>query len=357
MDAWNANAAWREPALSLPASGEAAPAAKPHERKAFPDDFPEGLKPRLRLFLSADLVGSTLYKQSRQVWRPEIISFYRNFDHILQTQYRAFADGREDELPAPEFWKSNGDELLYVVELRSLSHAHGLLHVWVAALEEYRAQEDEATKHLDVKSTAWIGLFPAPNSEVFFRRGPSQFGPGDLNDPVLAQAELRDEWYANPLTPTIVRDFVGPSIDTGFRLTSWASPSRLIISVDLAFLLTGAYTRGVGPLKLHLSGKDKLKGVIGNQPYPTIWVPVGRKGRVDADARSDSQISTDRNTIRSYCEAIIEQNYRSITPLFLAGARYEDFDWVPPYILDGIHRAWLEEIRYRSEVTGVVLLD
>ena len=31
----------------------------PSERKAFPADFPEGLKPRLRLFFSVDLVGST----------------------------------------------------------------------------------------------------------------------------------------------------------------------------------------------------------------------------------------------------------------------------------------------------------
>jgi hypothetical protein len=192
---------------------------------------------------------------------------------------------------------------------------------------------------------------------VFFRRGPSQYAPGDLNDPVLAQAEMRDEWYANPLGSAIIRDFVGPSIDTGFRLTSWASPSRLIVSVDLAFLLTGAYTRGLGPLKLHLSGKDKLKGVVGNQPYPTIWIPVGKKGWLDPRTAAESQVSTDRNTIRSYCEAIIEQNYKTITPLYLAGAHHADFDWVPPYILTDILRHWDEERRYREEVTGVVLID
>src|SRR3989344_1397237 len=58
--------------------------ADAQERRAFPAEFPEGLKPRLRLFLSVDLVGSTPYKQSRQMWRPEIVSFYRNFDYILQ---------------------------------------------------------------------------------------------------------------------------------------------------------------------------------------------------------------------------------------------------------------------------------
>jgi len=329
-------------------------AAAPSERRVFPEDFPEGLKPRLRLFLSADLVGSTRYKQSRNAWRSEILSFYRNFDFVLQTQYRAFTDGHGEAPGAPEFWKSNGDELLYVCELQSLSHAHAMMHIWLAALEAYRIEYTEGQQHLDIKSTAWIGLFPLPNSEVFFRRGGAMVEPDLAKDPVLIQSELRDEWYANPHTGAIIRDFAGPSIDTGFRLTSWATPRRLILSVDLAFLLTSSYTRGVGPLRLHLSGREKLKGIIGDQPYPTLWIPVGGQSR--AAEISQGPAATDRATIRSYCEAIIEQNYSSITPFFLGGARYEDFDWVPPYILNRILKHWEEEVRYRTEVTGVVLL-
>ena len=132
------------------------------ERKVFPEDFPEGLKPRLRLFLSVDLEGSTRFKQSRHVWRPEILSFYRDFDFILQDEYRIFAEGLRQPLPAAEFWKSNGDELLYVCELQSLSHAHALMHIWLAALSRYRAENGSTSHQLDVKSTAWVGLFPAP---------------------------------------------------------------------------------------------------------------------------------------------------------------------------------------------------
>jgi hypothetical protein len=326
------------------------------ERRVFPDEFPDGLKPRLRLFLSVDLVGSTPYKQSRQMWRPEILSFYRNFDHTLQTRYRAFSEGRHDLGAAPEFWKSNGDELLYTCELASLSHAHAVMHVWLGALDDYRAMNDEISKHLDVKSTAWIALFPVPNAEVFFLRGASDYGSHGVDDALLVQSLLRDEWYANRPNTQIVRDFVGPSIDTGFRLTSWASPRRLIVSVDLAFLLTGAYAKALAPLRLHLSGRDTLKGIIGNQPYPTIWIPVGGRPALDPDDRLLGHISTDRATIRSHCEAIIEQNYRSITPLCLAGARHEDYDWVPPYILDRILRLWEDEVRYRADRTGVAVL-
>jgi hypothetical protein len=329
--------------------------AEPHRRQAFPAEFPEGLKPRLRLFLSADLEGSTPYKQARKVWRPEIIGFYRDFDYILQSQFRAFAGTRDEALPAPEFWKSNGDELLYVCELRSLSHAHALMHVWAATLDEYQSSREEASKHLEVKSTAWIGLFPAPNAELFFRRGPASAGADDPKDPVLAQATLRDEWYSGP-SPTISRDFVGPSIDTGFRLTSWATPRRLIVSVDLAYLLTSSYTRGVGPLRLQLSGRAKLKGVIDDQPYPVIWAPVSRRGVVELDPRRDGRTASDRATIRCACEAVIEQHYTSITPFFLGTARFEEFDWVPPYMLRRILGLWQDEARYRTELTNVVLI-
>jgi hypothetical protein len=87
------------------------------ERKAFPQDLPEGLKPRLRLFLSVDLVGSTAFKQSRQEWLPALLNFYRDFDQIIHAQFRAFQQRSNAHISAPEFWKSNGDEVLYTCDL------------------------------------------------------------------------------------------------------------------------------------------------------------------------------------------------------------------------------------------------
>ena len=72
---------------------------------------------------------------------------------------------------------------------------------------------------------------------------------------------------------------MGPSVDTGFRLTSWATPQRLIVAVDLAFLLASTYALNAGPaltpLPLTYGGRDKLRGVIDGAPYPAIWIPVG----------------------------------------------------------------------------------
>jgi hypothetical protein len=198
-----------------------------------------------------------------------------------------------------------------------------------------------------VKSTAWIGLFPAPNAEVFFRRGRAQFRADLLDDAQLLQAELRDEWYAHRSRGDITRDFVGPSIDTGFRLTSWATPRQFVVSVDLAFLLTSSSIEPREPLPLHFSGRAKLKGVIDDEPYPVLWLPVGgRDGPVDPSVGRDL---SDPAVVRSYCEAIIEQHYKFITPLFLSDESSQEFDWAPPYIIAQIRKQWAEELRHRAQ--------
>ena len=199
----------------------------------------------------------------------------------------------------------------------------------------------------DVKSTAWIGLFPVPNAEVFFRRGGAQFRADLLDDPQLLQAELREEWYAKGGRGDITRDFVGPSIDTGFRLTSWATPQRFIISVDLAFLLASSRDDAAEMPPLHVSGRSKLRGVIDDEPYPAIWIPVGGPGKPDAAVGRDL---ADAKTIASHCEAIIERHYKFITPLFLSEANTgDDFDWAPPYIINEINNLWASEQEHKAE--------
>jgi hypothetical protein len=314
----------------------------PTEKKTLPSDLPEGLKPRIRLFFSVDLVGSTAFKQSRTAWLPALLNFYRDFDQIIHAQYRAFRQRSNAHVSPPEFWKSNGDELLYCCDLVSRAQAVDTIHIWLAALSAYRCDLATLSEDLEIKSTAWIALFPAPNSEVFFRRGGVQFRSDRADDAVLLQAEMRDQWYSGKGRQDITRDFVGPSIDTGFRLGGWASPRRLILSADLAFLLTSSYATSDEPLPLHFSGAQKLRGVVDNQPYPMIWLPVGAGEREDVHDEGIGRHLTDPNLLRSFCEAIIEQNYKVFTPLFLADDPCEDgdFGWTPPYIINRIAKDW-----------------
>jgi hypothetical protein len=320
------------------------------ERGVFPQALPPGLKPHLRLFLSVDVVGSTVLKQARAGWRPAMLSFYRDFDYIIYEQFKAASARSNRTLATPEFWKSNGDELLYTCELKTVEQAHDAIHIWLAALEQYRDETLKPAERLEVKSTAWIGLFPLPNTEVFFRRASTAYRADEPRDPVLAQAQLRDEFYASGGRTDITRDFVGPSIDQGFRLTHWASPRRMIMSVDLAFLLTSAYTWGKDglsqPLPLHHTTGEGFRHVLGEESYPAIWAPVGGEA---PDARAGQDLA-DPETLRNYCEAVIERNHRTVTPLCLSDDEEgEAFDWLPPYLIRQILAEWQAEVAHRAE--------
>ena len=64
--------------------------------------------------------------------------------------------------------------------------------------------------------------------------------------------------------------------------------------------------------------------MVGEQPYPMIWLPVGAGAREDIYDESIGRHLTDPDMLRSFCEAIIEQNYKSFTPLFLSEAAEEE---------------------------------
>jgi hypothetical protein len=65
-------------------------------------------------------------------------------------------------------------------------------------------------------------------------------------------------------------DYVGPGMDIGFRLVKAASPRRMLLSVELAWLLTLPTVRS-SRLFYVGAGLD-LKGVARGSSYPCIWL-------------------------------------------------------------------------------------
>ena len=90
---------------------------------------------RLRLFLSADLVGSTAYKATvgdnsgsesspNPVWVDEIRRFYREFPVTLNRAYEkveALEPLQPDASP-PKVWKTIGDEIAFCCRLTCQNH-------------------------------------------------------------------------------------------------------------------------------------------------------------------------------------------------------------------------------------------
>jgi hypothetical protein len=135
--------------------------------------------------------------------------------------------------------KALGDEILLQTEVQNHNDARRVVKFFALAMTEYK-RKNLYSYNLLLKGTAWIAGFPNNNHKV-----------------TLADAKGLD-------------DFIGPSMDTGFRLGKFAKPSKLVVSVDLALLML----HGHDGCQLYCDGFDSLPGVLDGRPYPILWYPV-----------------------------------------------------------------------------------
>ena len=119
------------------------------------------------------------------------------------------------------------------------------------------------------------------------------------------------------------------------------------MSTFLGYALVDLNAGAAEPALLHLSGRSKLKGVIDDEPYPAIWLPVGGDAR-SPDAAVGRDLA-DAEAIGRSCAGIIERHYKFITPLFLSGGASDRFDWAPPYIINEIRNLWTEEQDHKDQ--------
>ena len=215
----------------------------------------------LRLFLSADLAGSTAFKQSGEP--DEWQKFFRNFYQQLPAVVIRHAEKLGEPTDLLKVWKLIGDEVVFSAELKSWDQAGRCLALFRNALLEFRRATVEATNAgLDVKAAAWTAGFPVGNIRVEPMDG------------------LRE-------------DYVGPGMDIGFRLVKASSPRRMLIAVELAWLLTLAEANK--NLIFFLGEGLELKGVAKGQSYPCIWLDNFRD---DTHRTTADQLVLDEENLR-----------------------------------------------------------
>ena len=197
----------------------------------------------LHIFLSADIINSTEYKQTDKTgWRDLFQAFYMDFPGYIQRKVQ-----RADE--EIRVWKYVGDEILLYASISHLSDALDIAKAFHAALGDYSKElETKTDDRLSLKGTAWVAGFPVTNAII--RR---------------------------PGLQSCVVDFLGPGIDTGFRLAKFAEKEKLIINVELAYLILQQRkeARVHDFPSLHCDGGQPLKGVNSGRPYPLFWINSG----------------------------------------------------------------------------------
>jgi len=215
------------------------------------------------MFLSCDLVGSTQYKQTREEWPSKFLAFYREFPQALADVNKA-----SDHQVSYWLWKAIGDELIFACVVDSEKDVHYAVRTWVAAMERYEL-ESLRQEGLATKGGAFIATFPGPDSQVSIPLSPES----ETSD--AGVVELNDEAYAEFQSDKYLYDFLGPSVDTGFRVLGSCNQRLFTMSVEV----TWAFCRAAQDLNLESETGDvilvdtkELKGVWGGRSYPVFAI-------------------------------------------------------------------------------------
>jgi hypothetical protein len=231
--------------------------------------------------LSVDLVGSTAFKartgearegnDSNPLWVTQIRHFYREFPIFLSSRFSKAIASVDGEIPykdaGPRTWKTIGDEILFCTRLHSLEHLARCVSSFLRALEDYGAVLDTTGNQLDVKGAGWVAAFPAPNVTVEVLGRSTDHSLRELYD---EDFELLADQNPNDF------DFLGKEIDSGFRSARNAASDRLTTSIELAWLLAEAAHLDLFNARFSYHGRQVLKGVISDRPYPIVTIDAER---------------------------------------------------------------------------------
>lgn len=257
----------------------------------------------LYLFFSADLVGSTAYKSrmgesQKDDWRFAFSEFYHDFPSFFTRNTMS------KNLPKPNVWKFLGDEILFFVKLAKSEDTLFYIKAFQKTLAEYTTKPlNDDAMGLSCKGSAWTAGFPVGNFEVVVN------SPNDNNDTIV--------------------DFIGPSIDCGFRVAHHSTRRKLTISVELALMIAKVMCeRALDKPTIKYDGRIELKGVLDGKPYPLFWVDCASATEVKEDKLLNHNSGCKSSDVMAFCIKYIEQTKGICCP-FIENDPSEFFKKIP----------------------------
>lgn len=329
--------------------------------------LPEFLKPRLRLYMSVDIVGSTAMKQGLSIsdvhhgpnheWFQLLSMFYRNMEvqfakHWADKSQKARAEFGECISGDPELWKAIGDEVVYTKCLTSQKEAVVCVAAWLAAVEDFRGQlKGGKFPDLDLKCTLWLAGFPVTNTEVVLQAFVgTNVADTDSGNPIVENGTLLNQRYSDSedFDKSNIRDFVGPSIDLGFRLGTLSTPRKCILSLELAHLLLNWSPLAGSPFSIPVvryDGRVALKGIMSGAPYPVFWLDLGHKDSllVTEDKLLGHAKDHQESAMRDFCHGFMAKHPKYFTVPFIVVGGVPEFGTLPVHYLErleGMSAEW-----------------
>ena len=213
---------------------------------------------RYLLFFSVDIIDSSQLKgKSDFRWATSITDFlnefFRKFRKKISDSMVPRSQIKSTEI---ELWKPVGDEFLFYCAIEKNEDVLKCITSFCDTIKETNQIKDnvELGKHehkevlsLSCKGTVWGAFIPYHNIDL----------------------EIQDRI-----------DFLGSSIDAGFRLAELATKHKLVIAPDVLWICcaaivsehddTSAKFEKLFP-PIFYEGEKRLKGVFGNKPLPVFW--------------------------------------------------------------------------------------
>ena len=252
----------------------------------------------LGLFFSFDIVNSTKYKTLTTQW-PTIIETLLKYIQDL-VKYGDQQNTEDTPLSLATLWRVIGDEIIFYIKISNLDELKDAIDYIFEIIQKIslslksgkfngRIENQDIVKNeieiikiqnnLSIKSAAWVAPINKTNINPY--------------DNILSSY---DSVYAD--NKVTVLEFIGKDIDTGFRIKGEALPRKLIISLEIAYLLKIKHKSDIEDLKKHTENLNKykvisekyeeisdekfyekfiimdykqLKGVFDESPYPLIF--------------------------------------------------------------------------------------
>ena len=210
----------------------------------------------VELFFSFDIVNSSAYKMINYTgWYKVIISL---FNEIQATVMKM--------MPGAEMWRVLGDEIIFIIPIIEnkdffiyMDRIFKILNDLVYQLktgdffDRLEADDNEKLSMkmqnvISLKAAAWVAIVEEKTRKI------------EQYDNLLERYKLREGYE------TI--EFLGNDIDAGFRIKKETENRRMVISFELAYILS----KDTDYLKnLHIITYKSLKGIWQDRLYPVIW--------------------------------------------------------------------------------------
>lgn len=225
---------------------------------------PDILRKEVVLFFSFDIVNSTSYKT---------VNYY-GWARVLNLIFKKLRGEVASKINFSQLWRILGDEAIFVVKIKEEEELRKTINkvfeILVTMIDQIKtgnlfddivSVEKEKIKlklenTLSLKAAAWIAVV-------------ADVGNGNLQETEQEDPELENifERYQSDENYEIC-EFLGNDIDAGFRIAEYTLDGKLVLSYELAYLLSKE-TDSMSCL--NIITYKRLKGIWKEKLYPIIW--------------------------------------------------------------------------------------